>query len=90
MRTILRAAQISVLALSGFFHPLVLRAQSETMSTGAFIVNMGASNPNTIANGLKPYGLVYDLVRNYHVPVRWVISQTKIKDGPDFTHNSYH
>ncbi len=87
MRTILRAAKFAVIAVSALFHTTILQAQSETLSTGAFIVNMGATNPNTIANGLKPYGLVYDLVRNYHVPVRWVISQTKIKDGPDFTYN---
>lgn len=62
-------------------------AQNETLSTGSFIINMGATNPNTIANGLKPYGLIYDLIRNYKVPVKWVISQTKLKDGTDFTYN---
>ncbi len=61
-------------------------AQSETLSSGSFIVNMGVT-PQTIANGLKPYGLVYDLVRNYSVPVRWVISSGKVKDGVDFTYN---
>ena len=45
-------------------------AQSETLSTGSFIINMGATNPNTIANGLKPYGLIYDLLRNNNVPVK--------------------
>jgi Bacterial Ig domain/Bacterial cadherin-like domain len=62
-------------------------AQTETLSTGSFIINMGATNPNTIANGLKPYGLIYDVIRNYKVPVKWVISQTKLKDGADFTYN---
>jgi Bacterial Ig domain/Secretion system C-terminal sorting domain len=63
------------------------KAQTETLSTGSFIINMGATNPNTIANGLKPYGLIYDLMKNYNVPVKWVISQTKAKDGVDFTYN---
>lgn len=65
-----------------------VKAQTETLSTGSFIINMGATNPNTIANGIKPYGMVYDLVRNYNVPVKWVISQTKVKDGVDFTYNA--
>jgi len=67
---------------------LRISAQSENFSTGSFIINMGASNPNTVANGLKPYGLIYDLIRNYQVPVKWVISQTKLKDGVDFIYNN--
>ena len=63
-------------------------AQSETLSTGSFIINMGATNPNTTANGLKPYGLIYDLIKNNNVPVKWVIGAGKIKDGVDFTYNA--
>jgi hypothetical protein len=63
-------------------------AQTETLSHGSFIINMGTTNPNIIANGLKPYGLVYDLMRNYKVPVKCVINQTKLKDGADFTYCS--
>ncbi len=62
-------------------------AQTETFSTGSFIINMGATNPNTIANGLKPYGLIYDLIRNYSVPIKCVINPDKVKDGVDFTYN---
>ena len=63
-------------------------AQSETFTTGAFIINMGATNPNTVANGLKPYGLIYDLLKNNNVPIKWVIGAGKIKDGIDFTYNA--
>ena len=45
---------------------------TETFSSGSFIVNMGIT-PQTVANGLKPYGLVYDLINNYSVPVKWII-----------------
>ncbi len=62
-------------------------SQSETFSSGSFIINMGATNPNTIANGLKPYGMIYDLMKNNNVPIKWVISSTKVKDGADFTYN---
>jgi len=43
--------------------------------------------PQTIQNGLKPYGFVYDLLKNLHVPVKWVINSAKVKDGVDFTYN---
>ncbi|MBL0334544.1 MAG: tandem-95 repeat protein [Chitinophagaceae bacterium] len=88
MSTIIQTIrQFLVISCCMLFSVTQSAAQTETISTGSFIINMGATTPNTIANGIKPYGLVYDLVRNYSVPVRWVISQTKIKDGPDFTYN---
>ena len=43
--------------------------------------------PQTINNGLKPYGLVYDLIKNHYVPIKWVINTSKLKDSSDFTHN---
>ncbi len=61
-------------------------AQTETLSTGSYIINMGVV-PQTQSNALKPYGLVYDLLKNYNVQVKWVISQSKVKDGADFTYN---
>ena len=88
MSTIIQTIrQFLVISCCILFSVTQSAAQTETISTGSFIINMGATTPNTIANGIKPYGLVYDLVRNFSVPVRWVISQTKIKDGPDFTYN---
>ena len=60
---------------------------SETIPIGSFIINMGIA-PQTFANGLKPYGMIYDLTTNYNVPVKWVINSSKIKDGNDFWHNS--
>lgn len=63
-----------------------LNAQTnETMPTGSFIINMGVV-PQTIGNGLKPYGLIYDLTKNYMVPVKWVINSAKAKDGTDFSY----
>jgi hypothetical protein len=62
-------------------------AATETLTTGAFIINMGVV-PQTIANGLKPYGMLYDLVKNYNVPVKWVTIPTKLKDGIDLMYNS--
>jgi hypothetical protein len=59
---------------------------SENLSAGSFIVNMGVI-PQTYANGMKPYGLIYELVTKYQVPVKWVIEPTKAHDGADFTYN---
>lgn len=60
-------------------------AQTETMSAGSYIINMGA--PQTIGSALKPYGLIYQLTKNHKVPIRWVINPAKGKDGVDFTFN---
>lgn len=51
---------------------------------GSVILNMGVI-PQTVDNGLKPYGLVYNLVVNQKIPVIWSISPTKTKDGIDFS-----
>jgi len=59
-------------------------AQTETFTAGAYIVDMGQA-VQTEANGLKPYGFIYDLMRNYQVPAYWAIDSTKSKDGTDFT-----
>jgi len=58
----------------------------DSIKTGSYIINLGVT-PQTIGNGLKPYGMVYDLVRNYKIPVEWVIKSNKSKDGIDFSHN---
>jgi hypothetical protein len=64
----------------------IVKAQTETISSGSFIINMGVV-PQTVGNALKPYGMIYDLMRNNNVPIKWVIGQTKVKDGADFTYN---
>jgi hypothetical protein len=66
--------------------PLQVKAATETLSTGSYIINMGVT-PQTYANGMKPYGMVYDLMVNYNVPIKWVIEPTKVKDGADFTYS---
>ena len=59
---------------------------TETLSAGSFIINMGVL-PQTDGNALRPYGLIYALLRNHNVPIKWVINPTKGRDGVDFTHN---
>ena len=63
---------------------ITLTKAQETMAAGSYIINMGVL-PQTEANGLRPYGMVYDLLANYQVPIKWVINQSKGKDGVDFS-----
>lgn len=64
-----------------------VNGQTENFPSGSYIINMGSST-QTISNGLKPYGLIYELLKTYHVPVKWIIGQGKMKDAKDFTYSS--
>lgn len=61
-------------------------AAIEPIAAGSFIVNMGVT-PQTYGNGVKPWGMIHDLIKNYRCQVKWVINPTKGKDGIDFTFN---
>ena len=61
-------------------------SQSTTFKSGSAIIDMGAASP-TVANSLKPYGLIYSLLNDSNIPVYGVIGQSKVKDGIDFTYN---
>jgi len=70
------------------FSPKKAKATAnETLQSGSYIINMGIT-PQTISNGLKPYGMIYDLIVNYNVPIKWIIEPGKAKDGTDFTYNT--
>jgi hypothetical protein len=64
---------------------LSVNSQTEIFPSGSYIINMGTGT-QTIANGLKPYGLVYELLKTHHVPIKWIIGSGKAKDGKDFTY----
>lgn len=76
----------SILFLFSVLSLFKLEAAIESIQSGSFIINMSAM-PQTVANGLRPYGMVYDLVKNYKVPIKWIINSSKTKDGIDFSHN---
>jgi uncharacterized repeat protein (TIGR01451 family) len=63
--------------------PPAVMAAPEGFLPGAYIVDLGQPT-QTVANGLKPYGLVYELVVKKGIPVKWAIAANKVKDGPDF------
>ena len=76
------------LILSTVFKPETVKSQDTTFPAGAFIIDMGLV-PQTIANSLKPYGLIYDLIIHDAVDVKWIIDPAKSKDGTDFIYNGY-
>jgi len=58
---------------------------NQIMPANSFYINMGVV-PQTLSNGLKPYGLLYDLMTNYQVPIYWAIRPNKpTKDTTDYT-----
>lgn len=69
-----------------FLNPGQTFGQSTTFKTGTAIIDMGSATP-TVQNSLKPYGLIYALLKNNNVPVSCVINSSKVKDGIDFVYN---
>ena len=64
--------------------PLETYSQPQNFAAGSYIINMGEV-PQTHKNALKPYGLLYELLQNHEVDVKWIINPDKGKDGIDFT-----
>ncbi len=62
-------------------------ATEEVMPVGSYIINMGVQ-PQTEENGLKPYGLIWELLNTHRIPIKWIIRTGKGKDEADFTYNS--
>ncbi len=60
-------------------------AGNEPIPKGSYIINMGIPT-QTIGNSLKPYGLVYELIKKHNVSIKWAINPNKVKDGIDFSH----
>lgn len=54
-----------------------------TIASGSYIVKMDAVTSGYTA--LKPYGMIHELVKFYHVPVKWIVKDNKAKDEIDFT-----
>lgn len=45
-------------------------------TAGAAVIDMGIQ-PQTVNNGLRPYGLIQDLVSVHEIPVFWIINDSK-------------
>ena len=59
---------------------------NQVIPTGSYIVDMGVV-PQNVGNALKPYGMIFELLREEHVPILWAINPNKAQDGVDFTYN---
>jgi gliding motility-associated-like protein len=69
-----------------FFLQSRVIGQTTTFKTGTAIIDMGSATP-TVKNSLKPYGLIYALLKDNHVPINVVVNESKVKDGIDFVYN---
>jgi hypothetical protein len=69
-----------------FFLHVQVFSQSTTFRSGTAIIDMGSASP-TVQNSLKPYGLIYTLLKSNNVPISWVVNTDKVKDGIDFVYN---
>lgn len=82
---------ITILLIAFFFAGNRVFSQTTSptiIPPGSFIINMGIV-PQTVNNGLRPYGLVYELLQA-HCPVDWIINTSKEKDGADFSYMGYN
>ncbi|MGO4906519.1 PKD domain-containing protein, partial [Flavobacterium sp. W20_MBD1_R3] len=78
--------KITLFLLAFFMFLSTIHSQTnsnKTFDAGSYIIDMGKNA--TVAKGLKPYGLVYTLIRDKNVPVYWSINSSKGKDGIDFS-----
>lgn len=73
-----------ILMFSAGSIPLKAQGLHQNFSAGSYIINMG-ERPQTHANALKAYGLLYDLLQNHEVDIKWIINPDKAKDGIDFS-----
>jgi hypothetical protein len=60
---------------------------TDSVKAGSFIINMGIT-PQVISKALRPYGMVFEMVNYYKIPVKWIINPAKILYGTDFIHNA--
>lgn len=56
-----------------------------TAPAGSYIIKMDENLSNS--KGLKPYGMIHELVKFYHIPMKWVVKSGKAKDAVDYTIN---
>lgn len=60
------------------------QSKTEVIAKGSYALNLGIT-PQTKSNALKPYGFLYQLLKENPVEVKWVINPDKQKDGIDFS-----
>ncbi|RLD26423.1 MAG: hypothetical protein DRI75_11750, partial [Bacteroidetes bacterium] len=67
----------SIIFLSFFLHITIYAQTTPTnFNAGAVVIDMGIV-PQTINNGLRPYGLIQELVSVHEIPVYWIIDDSK-------------
>ena len=78
MLRFLPKSKVAAVFIIAFFSFMKTFAANEPIPTGSFIVNMGIT-PQTYSNGVKPWGMLHDLIKNHRVQVKWIINPSPIK-----------
>jgi gliding motility-associated-like protein len=71
-----------------------------SFNTGSVIINMSGGTYNsaalsmniansTVANTIKPFGLIYEILKAKKAPIYVIIKKSKLNDEFDFTHNNF-
>ena len=50
----------------------------QTIPAGSYVIDMGVV-PQTNENGLRPYGLVFELIKNQGVAVQWSLNPKQVE-----------
>lgn len=73
------------------FKPFLGHSQI-TIPKGSYVIDMGDLTTlvtddatKTGGGGLRPFGMVHELIKMYHVPVYWIVRGGKAKDAIDYT-----
>ncbi len=77
----------SVILQMGSVNDAKAATQEETFSPGSLIINLD-ENPQTSSKSIKAFGLIYDLIQNHDIPVKWIMNRSKDNNQTDFTFNS--
>ncbi len=77
-----------LIAFSLLFLIIIESSNAESFQKNSYIISMG-EQPQTYANALGAYGLVYDLVIRDEIPVYWIIKNGKVLFGEDFNTTVY-
>lgn len=77
----------SVIIHMGSVNEVKAATGKETFSPGSLIINL-EENPHTSSKTIKAFGMIYDLIRNHDVPVKWIMARPDENSQDEFNFNS--
>ncbi len=78
---------ISVAVQMGSVNDASASTSEEAFAQGSLIVNLQENDQNA-SKSIKAYGMIYDLIQNYKVPVKWIMPHAEENNQTAFKYNS--